>query len=99
MIAANAFLTVTPASAAEPKSPGWTQTVTLAKSGHFNLLRKKKTMKYTITRLTVNDNGFVIATLKNVTDHNGGSVTDDPTADHYFEGLGDLKVGDEIVIA
>lgn len=56
-------------------------------------------MKYTITRLTVNDNGFVIATLKNVTDHNGGSVTDDPTADHYFEGLGDLKVGDEIVIA
>lgn len=56
-------------------------------------------MKYTIAKLTVDANGFIIATLANVTGHNGGTVTNDPTADHYFEGLGDLKVGDEITIA
>lgn len=56
-------------------------------------------MKYTITNLTVDDNGFVIATLKNITGHNGGSVTDNPNADNYFDGLTDLKVGDEIDIA
>ena len=55
-------------------------------------------MKYTIATITENADGFVIATLTNVTGHNGGSVTNDPTADHYFDGLSDLKVGDEIII-
>ena len=55
-------------------------------------------MKYTIATITENADGFVIATLTNVTGHNGGSVTNDPTADHYFYGLSDLKVGDEIII-
>lgn len=55
-------------------------------------------MKYTIAKLTVDTDGFIIATLVNVTGHNGGSVTNDPTADHYFDGLSDLKVGEEIII-
>ena len=70
----------------------------LAKSGHFNLT-KKTTMKYTIATLIENVDEFIIATLVNVTGHNGGFVTNDPTADHYFDGLSDLKVGDEIIIA
>ena len=56
-------------------------------------------MKYTIATLTENVDEFIIATLVNVTGHNGGFVTNDPTADHYFDGLSDLKVGDEIIIA
>lgn len=55
-------------------------------------------MKYTIATITENADGFIIATLANVTGHNGGTITNDPFADNYFDGLSDLKVGDEIII-
>ena len=48
MIVANVFLTATLGSVAETKSPGRTQTATLANSGHFNKPTEKsmKTLRY-----------------------------------------------------
>jgi TPR repeat protein len=53
-------------------------------------------MKYTVTSLFLDQDGYTVLGLMNSVGNYGGVVTDYPQADHYYQQAANCKVGDTI---
>jgi hypothetical protein len=59
-------------------------------------MKDKHMNTYTVTDITVDQDGYTIVSLKNHAGNYAGVLTDYPSAPHYHQQVANCKVGDKI---